>query len=354
MTGSQRSTRSTSFTSAGGGMSPRAGTSVGSAARQSSAALSRRTSTSGEGDASAALDTASTASCPGATRPSAAEEAVLKRSSRSAGAASDAGSVDAEDRLPRRGARPAAAAASGAGSVGAASLATERGSEAVLGDVEDGPTTSAGRLVATPEDTAEPDTDTQASSGTGHADAAGKHDLAGDVPGGIRESGSVALQRGHESITHLVQPDEGARSQDASSSGANRHADPIKDPLRFSDSESATDSRAASPDTAAGAVRKPSDTGEVSECVTSDGREPEPEPCTPTHGDVGHLPVARNTPERRASLQSDRGHMTATSSQVMPQTLLQAKSRDILCGTIIVVSAATSAQSLRCDRLDKC
>lgn len=315
MTGSQRSTRSTSFTSAGGEMSPRGGTSIGSAARQSSAALSHRTSRSGEDDASAAPDTASTASCPAATRPSTADDAPLKRSSRSAGAASDAGTVEAEDRQPRRGGR-SAAAASEAGSVGAASLATERGSEAVLGDVEDGP--AAGRLGATPEVGAEPDAGIHTSTGTDRADAAGKHYLAGNEPGAGWESSSIAPQPGHESTAHLVQPGQGAQSQDASISGAGRHADPIKDPLRFSDTEHPTDSSAASPDTAAGASRKPLNLGGAADCVNADGREPEAEPCTPTYGDVGHLPVARNTPERRASLQSDRGHMTATSSQVMP------------------------------------
>lgn len=287
MSGSQRSMRSTSFTSAGGEVSPRGS----SAARQSSAALSRRTSRSGEDDSAAAIPDSASATSGPASVSAAEERPSFRRGARSVAAASEAGSVDA------------------------ASLATERGSEAVLGDLEESATSAAGlRLGPMPEgDTAELDEGAEPSAKeSGRADVQLTEESSHES--GTEQDGSKP-NAGHDSRAHPAQPGQEAASADAGISDSGRHAESVKDPLRFSNPDTAADSRAAAPEAAAGFSGKQIRVDRASETGSVDGREPA-ELCTPTYGDVGHLPVARTTPDRALSSHSDRGHMTATSSQV--------------------------------------
>lgn len=264
MNGSQRSVRSASFTSAGS-----------SAARQGSAALSRRTSRSGEDDAISPTPVIASAAAAHDAAP--------------------AGAGGAEERAAFRrggGGGRSVAAASDAGSVDAASLATERGSEAVLFDLEEG--AAAGRLEATPEggsSAAEPDAE---------ADGGSNEEPAAAGRGSSASSGSSHAQPGPSSKTSSQAHEPG-------------DADSVRDPLRYSEAKSSADCQASLH--AAEFSGKHMYVSCQPEAASTGGREPS-EPCTPTSGDVGHLPVARNTPERRLSLQSDRGHMTATSSQV--------------------------------------
>ncbi len=288
--------RSTSFTSGGGEVSPRAVTPAGSAARVGSATLSHRTSRSGEDDSSAVPDVASTASGPGHNPP--------------------AGMSAAEDRPPHRRGGRSVAAASEAGSVDAASIATERGSEAVLGDVEDGAASAAGlRLEPMPErdgDAAEPDAGARTSAG------GDSEPVAGQAAGSSRDTGadkksSPSRQEHDSSVRAASHPSQAATSSDAGSSEAGRHADYVEDPLRGAGAESASNGSAAAAEP--GFSGKQIRVDRTSEAGSADGQG-HAELCTPTHGDIGHLPVARTTPDRALSQHSDRGHMTATSSQV--------------------------------------
>lgn len=323
--GSQRSLRSRS---ASGDISPRSAAPAASAAASAAPAsnqpgssgtnnntISRRTSASTLEDFDAASEKSAAAA---ATSVSAAGNAS------EAGGNDDERSSTRSSRNPRAGPRSLASGPSEAGSVDAASLATERGSEAVLGDIEEAAPLSVGAAEVDDSTAAEGlphKTEEQDNSWPGSSKNDGGHrgdqQTAGQASAAHERSAPAAMQhasadqpaeeRGYEASSTSKAKDRGRQTLPAEGSSA------VRDPLRYLAKTPIDHPAAGQADASEAAVPVHMD----EEAAKRDGPLEEAssqEPCTPSNGDVGHLPIARTTPERRLSSHSDPGHMTAELS----------------------------------------
>jgi hypothetical protein len=321
MGGSQRSLHSYNLS---GEVSPRGGAPTAAAAAGAGrghqpgsigGSISRRTSTSADDDAASAAATSVAFSTEGGGPDAPAPSLKPRGFGRPARAPSEAGSVDA------------------------ASLATERGSEAILGDID--------------EEAAPP------GPGGSARDAAGDGaELYGD---GTRDSQEAATVCEAHLSSSAADPEPadgsfreascGSRSgiAKASESVSNHPTQPglaeihAQEPLRHGASAAATAKGIAS----AGAEYQPHGEQAAGEEATKHGKAEAQEPPSPSHGDMGHLPVARSTPERELSLHSDPGHMTAESSPSQLVSLVHLTVLSLMLRKVVLNSSVTAITGVK-------
>ncbi len=315
--GSARSARSTSFTSSRTGeVSPRgsagataaatntlshAGSSAGGMQRRSSDASHTLSAAEQDAHAGGAADEAAHG---GGGGEAADQEGSQQQQQGSAGKGSRGGLEELGGRGWRRRAAgrlgSLTAASSEAGSADGGSLATERGSEAVLGDIGEEEPAQKPNQAAGPEEPVLVDVPTAGSGAeAGHASAAAErdplhaqqHDSDAAAKAGS-SSGEAGVQQAAGASRSARHPLDGQADEHAAQPSPQDHLSAV-------DQDHAEPPAAEQIEDAASGVHQL-------------------QPPSPAAGDVGHLPIARTPSDGRRGSQagSEPGHLLAEHSQV--------------------------------------